>query len=229
MEQRDGKTIDDVNKTIETCKGVKNQTHTRLYRLMKTVGISFGILCGTAIIAFALTTLFTMITTKLPNKKGVIEFKISIESLERKGVDVVPGTEQSIQTSITNDSAQPMYLFLRLDCGTYDKDSCVYSFIADGVGDGAGEGENEPQWKVLDIGETGQIVLAWVEDGKLKVVEPQESVGINGTLTCVVPIQYFDRFEDKDMSVDFTGFGISTDESDDPESGYKRNVAGRGE
>ena len=218
MEQKDGK-------TIETSKGVKNQTHTRLYRIMKTVGISLGILCGTAIIAFALTTLFTMITTKLPNKKGVIEFKISIEKLDDKGVDVVPGTEQSISTSITNNSAQPMYLFLRLDCGTYEN-NCVYEFSPDGGGDGAEEGE--PQWKVLDVGESGQIVLAWVEEGKLKVVEPQESVGINGTLTCVVPIQYFDRLADKDMSVDFTGFGISTDESNDPENGYKRNVVGRG-
>ncbi len=227
MEQKDGKTIDDGDKTIETSKGVKNQTHTRLYHTMKTVGISLGILCGTAIIAFALTTLFTMITTKLPNKKGVIEFKISIEKLDDKGVDVVPGTEQSISTSITNNSAQLMYLFLRLDCGTYGDGECVYSFIADGAGEW--DSAAEPHWKVLDIGETGQIVLAWVEDGKLKVVEPQESVGINGTLTCVVPIQYFDRLEDKDMSVDFTGFGISTDESNDPENGYKRNVVGRGE
>lgn len=48
-----------------------------------------------------------------------------------------------------------------------------------------------------------------------------------GTLTCVVPIQYFDELDNEDMIVDFDGFGISTEESDDPKTAYESNIVAR--
>ena len=93
----------------------------------------------------------------------------------------------------------------------------IYSFTPD-----------DESWSVVDAGEEGQIVLAWTEDGKLKKVDAQDSVGFSGTLKCVVPVQYFDGLSDKDMIVDFDGFGISTEESDNPKTAYEGNVVGRG-
>ena len=110
-----------------------------------------------------------------------------------------------------------MYMFVRIDCGTYGGGECIYSFTPD-----------DEAWSVVDAGEDGQIVLAWTEDGKLKKVDAQDSVPFAGTLTCVVPVQYFDGLTDKDMIVDFDGFGISTEESSDPKSAYENNVVGRG-
>ena len=87
MEQKDG------NKTIDaSIKYGILPNHTSLYRTMKTIGISFGILCGTAIIAFAISSKITEDTTKLSNRGGVIEFVIDIGDLESKSAEVVPGT-----------------------------------------------------------------------------------------------------------------------------------------
>ena len=195
----------------------EKKSHSRLNTTMYIIGGSIGRLLATATVVFAISTLIAVFTTKLPNTKGVIEFKINIDSIEDQAMQVVPGTEQTISTSITNDSAQQMYMFVRIDCGTYGDGDCIYSFSPD-----------YESWSVVDAGEDGQIVLAWTEDGKLKKVDSQDSVGLSGTLTCVVPIQYFDGLSDEDMVVDFDGFGISTEESDNPKMAYTTNVVGRG-
>ena len=195
----------------------------RLNTTMHLIGGSIGRILGTAIVVFAISVLFSMVTARLPNTKGVIEFKIKIDSLEEQATAVVPGTEQGISTTITNDSGQQMYMFVRIDCGTYGDGENIYSFVPD-------SGDDDCGWRVIDgvAEKTGQIVLAWVQDGKLRAVDAQESVGFSGTLTCVVPIQYFDGLDNEDMIVDFDGFGISTEESDDPKTAYANNVIGRG-
>ena len=200
----------------------KKSRQSRLNTVMHLIGGSIGRILGTAIVVFAISVLFSMVTARLPNTKGVIEFKIKIDSLENQATAVVPGTEQSISTTITNDSGQQMYMFVRLNTSTYDGNNSIYSFVPN-------NGDDDYGWSVIEgVAESGQIVLAWVEDGKLRKVEAQDSVVLSGTLTCVVPIQYFDGLSDSDMIVDFDGFGISTEESDDPKQAYEVNVVGRG-
>ena len=117
------------NKDSERLKRKSN--HARIFNTMKVAGASVGRFFAAAIVVFALSTLFDMATTTLPNKGGVIEFKVSIGDLKDKATTVVPGTEQFIDTSITNKSGQNMYVFLRLDCGTYDEGDekfPIYSF-----------------------------------------------------------------------------------------------------
>lgn len=54
----------------------------RLNTTMHIIDVSIGRLLGTAIVVFAISTLVAIFTTKLPNTKGVIEFKISEVGIE---------------------------------------------------------------------------------------------------------------------------------------------------
>ena len=218
----DGLDYEDLLKAHRVENRIEEKGHrSRLNAVLHLIGGSIGRILGTAVVVFAISVLFAMVTARLPNTKGVIEFKIKIDSLENQATAVVPGTEQNISTSITNDSGTEMYMFVRIDCGTYGDGECIYSFEPSETDEG--------QWTIIEnAGESGQIVLAWSEDGKLKKVEAQDSVPFAGTLTCVVPVQYFDGLTDKDMIVDFDGFGISTEESNDPKAAYTTNVVGRG-
>ena len=211
-----------VHKETHGRERVQEKQRNTLNTATHLIGGSIGRILGTAIVVFAISVLFSMVTARLPNTKGVIEFKIKIDSLENQATAVVPGTEQSISTTITNDSGQQMYIFVRLNMSTYDGNNSIYSFTPDNGDD--------LSWSVIDgVGESGQIVLAWTEsNGKLRKVDAQDSVVLSGKLTCVVPIQYFDGLSDSDMIVDFDGFGISTEESDDPKQAYQTNVVGRG-
>lgn len=210
---------DNARESVRSNSEKRNTFNTVLH----LIGGSIGRILGTAIVVFAISVLFSMVTARLPNTKGVIEFKIKIDSLENQATAVVPGTEQNINTSITNDSGTEMYMFVRLKTSTYDGNNSIYSFTPD-------NGDDDYGWRVLEgvAEKTGQTVLAWTEsNGKLRAVDAQESVVLSGTLTCVVPIQYFDGLDNEDMIVDFDGFGISTEESDDPQQAYVYNVVGR--
>ena len=54
----------------------------RLNATIHIIGGSIGRLLATITVVFVISVLFAMITTKLPNTKGVIEFQISIDSID---------------------------------------------------------------------------------------------------------------------------------------------------
>lgn len=59
------------------------------------------------------------------------------------GIEVVPGTEQSVAPSIENTGTESMYVFIRFDVGTTASNTPVYSFTPD---------ENSG-WTSVDTGE----------------------------------------------------------------------------
>ena len=196
----------------------KESRQSRLNTAMHLIGGSIGRIFATAMVVFAISTLIAVFTTRLPNTKGVIEFKISGTGIEDQAMAVVPGTEQTISTSITNESAQEIYMFVRLECGTYGDGESIYSFTP----------EADSGWSVIEgVGKDGQIVLAYTEGGVLKSVDAMDTVDFAGILKCVVPVKDFMELADNDFAVDFKGFGISTDENPDPKSAYELSLKDR--
>ena len=111
-----------------------------------------------------------------------------------------------------------MYMFVRLECGTYGDGDCIYSFTP----------EADSGWSVIEgVGEDGQIILAYTEGWVLYSVDPMDTVDFIGTLKYVVPVKDFMELADKDFIVDFKGFGISTDENPNPKSAYELNLKDR--
>ena len=113
-------------------------------------------------------------------------------------------------------------MFVRLDFSTWSDDSGairpLYSF------------EPTDSWTVVNTGDSsnvGQIVLAWTcGSTRLEAVEAQDSVDLEGKLTCLITKKAFGTITD--FTVDFTGIGISTEEGDtDPGRAYRNSVLQR--
>ena len=71
----DGLDYEDLIPTQKEDHREKKVRRNRLNTAMHIIGGSVGRLFGTAIVVFAISTLIAVFTTKLPNTKGVIEFK----------------------------------------------------------------------------------------------------------------------------------------------------------
>ena len=111
-----------------------------------------------------------------------------------------------------------MYLFVRLECGTYWDGECIYSFTP----------ETDSGWSRVDgVGEDRQIFLAYTENNILKSMEATDTVDFSGKLTCVIPVREFMELADDDMVVDFKGFGIDTSVSPNPKVAYEANLANK--
>ena len=204
-------------KNIKSIDNNENKTK-RLPRLI-SIGASVGTVLGAAIIAFAISSKISQDSTRLPNSGGVVEFKIDIGDLNDYGIEVVPGSEQSISTSVKNDSGENMYMFVRLGFGNYTSEDGteqpLYSFTP------------SDDWAVVENEDAGQIVLAYTSgEDELAVVEAQDSVELSGTLICLVTKREFSQVDN--FSVDFTGIGISTEDGiTDPGRAYRNSVSER--
>ena len=225
----------------ENRAGVDKDGKAKVASRASKVAIAVSSFLFTTIVVFAISKYFTSRSTTLPNWTGDLPFEISLGSLSDQGAAVVPGSEQTISTTIQNQSNIPMYLYVVLSCGTYTDES---------GGSGAGGSEkpiytftpgSDSGWIVLEGVENeekpGNIVCAYVgEDssygggsqGQLRLVDKMEEVEFCGLLTCTVPKEEFLTLDDSDVQIVATAYAIGTDgSSGDASVEYMLNVEGR--
>ena len=241
--------MNDIDKHTESSRGVDKDraaasTASQVKRpisLGTKIAIGFTSFLVTTVVVLAVSKYFTSRSTTLPNWAGELPFEISLGSLSEQGAAVVPGSEQSISTTITNESNVPMYLYVVLECSTYTDESGsaggsvkpIYSFEP-AVGSG---------WIVLEGVENeekpGNIVCAYVGEcsgagvggssgsAVLRLVDKMEEVEFCGLLTCTVPKEEFLTLDDSDVQLVATAYAIGTDGGNSPAVEYMLNVEGR--
>lgn len=113
---------------------------------LATIGSMIGIFFGCIILAYAISNLFTFGTFKISNKRGTM-FTIDLNKTVT-GIEAVPGSEQTVTTSITNTGTEKMYVFVRFDTSTTSNGEPIYSFAADG-------------WTQIDRDDPGELLFVY--------------------------------------------------------------------
>lgn len=92
------------------------------------IGVASGILLGTTIIVYAITSLFfkSSETSKL-SKKTVFQFDLTTDMAS---TEVGPGDSFDVKPVVYNDATEEMYVFIQVDIPT-TVDGVLYSFDAD--------------------------------------------------------------------------------------------------
>lgn len=93
------------------------------------LGSVIGSFLGAGVLAYAISPLFTHDSFTIDNTKGHV---LSIDLTGSvSGIEVVPGTEQTVSPCIENKGTEPMYVFVRFDVGVTNSGGNVYSFTPD--------------------------------------------------------------------------------------------------
>ena len=160
------------------------------------LGSIIGCFLGAGLIAYASSTFFTHDSFVIDNTKGTV-FSIDLSG-SVAGIEVVPGTEQSVAPSIHNTGTDPMYVFIRFDVEPTASGGNVYSFTPD---------ENSG-WTAVDTGDAGELLFVYGSSSTPVAIESQDSAEIPGTLTCIASGSDFVALDD--VSVRVTGCAIGS-------------------
>ena len=177
-------------------------------------------------IVYAISSYFFSDSFIIPNTKGHV-FSMDLSGAVA-GIEVVPGSEQSVAPVMTNTGTENAYVFIRFDVSTYipssdvqgEQEMPVYSFTPD-----------EPDlWTQIETDNPGQLLYAYGTETELNVVAPKEDVVLAGTLTMMNDNAAFVDLSDDDVKVKVTGCGIGTDnESEVAYEAYQHYVSLGGE
>lgn len=152
-----------------------------------SIGSILGCFLGAAILAYAASSLFTHDSFTIQNTKGQV---VSIDLTGAvEGIEVVPGTEQSVSPSITNNGTEPMYVFVRFDVGVTSSGTPVYSFDPD-----------DDSWTAVDTGEAGELLYVYGSGSTPVAVNSQEIADLSGVLTCIASGSDFVMLDDVSVS-----------------------------
>lgn len=162
-----------------------------------SIGLIIGIFFGCAIIAYAVSSYFTSGSFTISNTRGSV-FTIDLTG-SVPGTAVVPGSEQSVSTSIENTGTEKMYVFVRFDVGTVD-DSPIYSFTTSG-------------WSAVDTGNAGELLFVYGSNDSPTALTPGQSAAMSGTLKVIATGADFVDLTDNDFAVTVTGCAVGGPES----------------
>ena len=126
-------------------------------------------------------------------------FKIQLGG-QVEGIDILPGTEQTINPSIRNAGSEKLYLFVRFDTSTTSSNSPIYDYVPSGSG-----------WSRVDMGDNaalGQIIYVYGSADEPSVVMPEETVTLNGKMKAVVSMSEFVDLVDDDFVYTVHGCAI---------------------
>ena len=162
-----------------------------------SIGLIIGIFFGCAIIAYAVSSYVTHGSFIIQNTRGSI-FTIDLTG-SVPGIAAVPGSEQSVSTSIENTGTEKMYVFVRFDVGTVD-DSPIYSFTTSG-------------WSAVDTGNAGELLFVYGTNDSPTALLPGDTASMSGTLKVVATGADFVSLTDDDFAVTVTGCAVGGPES----------------
>lgn len=162
-----------------------------------SIGLIIGIFFGCAIIAYAVSSYVTHGSFTISNTRGSV-FTIDLTG-SVPGIVAVPGSEQSVSTSIENTGTEKMYVFVRFDVGTVD-DSPIYSFTTSG-------------WSAVDTGNAGELLFVYGTNDSPTALLPGDTASMSGTLKVVATGADFVSLTDDDFAVTVTGCAVGGPES----------------
>ena len=116
------------------------------------------------------------------------------------GIPVLPGTEQSVNTSVKNNGTEKMYVFVRFDTSTTAAGSPIYEFAASG-------------WEAVDSGAASQLLYVYGSAEAPTPLNPGESAELSGVLRVVATGKDFAELTDDDFVLTVTGCAVSGPES----------------
>ena len=147
-------------------------------------GMAVGILFGSALVAYAITSLlFTQSQTSSFQKKTIFRFNLSTGLTSG---EIGPGDSFSTSPTIDNDATEDMYVFIKVEMPTVDSGEKLYTFDLDSswleVEDGVYAYGSEEMTTLTP----GESTTALTEQMTMKSITNAEYAGIddiNITLT----------------------------------------------
>lgn len=150
---------------------------------LSTLLIALLLIAAVGIVAYAAANYFFHLHYEVDNSRGV-----KIEGSwtgEVSGKEVVPGSTFSLNQTITNNSTDYIYLFVRVDT-----EGNVYKIS-----------NLDSSWSVVKEADD-EVLLAYGAASSMEEIAPDASVGISGTLTLDVTNAEFVDLDDS--ALDFS-------------------------
>ena len=159
------------------------------------IGIACGILLGTTIIAYAITSLFfTKSERSKLSKKTVFQFDLSTDM---SATEVGPGDSFDVNPIVYNDATEEMYVFIQVDMPT-TVNGALYSFDVDNA------------WTLVESG-NDMGVYAY-GDTEMAVLSPGESTSALTKQMTMRSISNAEYAAVDDINITITGYAIGTED-----------------
>ena len=174
-------------------------------------GMFLGILLGTTIIVYAVTTLFFTKTERSElSKKTVFRFDMSTDM---EAASVGPGDSFSVQPYIFNDATEDMFVFIRIDMPETESGK-LYTYTTD------------DQWIIVSDSTDGYYTATTVyayAGAEMTSLFPGESTTTLTTELTMEEISNAEYAYIDDINIRLTGYAIGTDEiSTSPEEAWEK-------
>ena len=163
-----------------------------------SIGLIIGIFFGCAVIAYAVSNYITHGSFTISNTRGSV-FTIDLTG-SVPSIAAVPGSEQSVSTSIKNTGTEKMYVFVRFDVGTTSNSTPIYSFTTNG-------------WSSVDTGNDGELLFVYGSSDAPTALLPGDTAPMSGTLKVIATGAEFVSLTDDDFGVTVTGCAVGGPES----------------
>ena len=169
-------------------------------------GIACGVLLGTTIIAYAITTLFyTKSETSQLSKKMVFQFDLETDMT---ATELGPGDSFDVKPVVTSDATEDMYVFIQVDMPE-TVDGALYTF------------EVKPEW--IPVGDRdGRIVYAYA-DSEMTPLQPGDSTSALTERMKMNEISNAEYAAIDDINITITGYAMGTEDmSADPQEAWNQ-------
>lgn len=117
--------------------------------------------------------------------------------------DVIPGDEISVNPTVTNKRTDPMYVFIRFECTTFDDGTGanvpIYSFTP-----------SDSTLALVDTGVDGEICYGYGTESEMTVVQLGESVSLSSMLKLVMDSDSFVAVDEENLGFKTIGCVIDT-------------------
>ena len=155
------------------------------------IGIVCGILLGTTIIAYAITSLFfTKSERSKLSKKTVFQFDLSTDM---SATEVGPGDSFDVNPIVYNDATEEMYVFIQVDMPII-ANGALYSFEVDN------------EWTLVESG-NDTVVYAY-GNNDMTILSPGESTSALTNQMTMSSISNAEYAVVDDINITITGYAI---------------------
>lgn len=162
---------------------------------MVRTGVACGILLGTTIIVYAITSLFfTSSETSKLSKKTVFQFDLSTDMT---ATEVGPGDSFDVKPVIYSDATEEMYVFIEVDM-PITADGMLYLFDADN------------EWIPVSDND-GTIIYAYA-GSEMTALQPGDSTSALTEQMTMAEISNAEYATIDDINITITGYALGTED-----------------
>lgn len=173
---------------------------------MVRIGTACGILLGTTIIVYAITSLFFRNSeTSQLSKKTVFQFDLTTDMA---ATEVGPGDSFEVKPVVYSDATEEMYVFIQVDMPT-TADGALYSFDADN------------EWIPVSDND-GTIIYAYA-GSEMTALQPGDSTSALTEQMTMDEISNAEYVAIDDINITITGYAIGTEDvSENPTEAWEQ-------